>query len=124
MSTVSSHGGVIAVINDLIFETKIRSTAASFGVSTFVVRSVSDLPAEMERVRPALLLIDLNTTADQAVDAVTIAHEHPSKPYVVAFLSHVDQELAERARLAGADEIMPRSRFNHMLPELLKTRAN
>jgi DNA-binding NarL/FixJ family response regulator len=42
---------------------------------------------------------------------------------VLGFLSHVQLELAEHAKAAGADEVMPRSRFSAHLPEILKRYA-
>jgi hypothetical protein len=38
---------------------------------------------------------------------------------VVGFVSHVDAATIARARAAGIDRIMPRSRFVEALPELL-----
>jgi hypothetical protein len=40
---------------------------------------------------------------------------------VVAFLSHVQAELAAGARQAGADEVMARSAFVNQLPALLQS---
>jgi len=38
---------------------------------------------------------------------------------VVGFLSHVQRELAEQARAAGCDEVMPRSSFTQNLAAIL-----
>jgi len=38
---------------------------------------------------------------------------------VVAFLSHVQKELAQQAKDAGCDEVMPRSSFTQNLAEIL-----
>jgi hypothetical protein len=40
---------------------------------------------------------------------------------VVAFLSHVQVELAAQARAAGCDEVMPRSSFTQNLAAILGT---
>ena len=77
----------------------------------------------MGRSRVSLLIVDLNSAGDDAVDAVRAAVSHPSRPRVVAFVSHVDVDLADRARSAGADEVMPRSRFSQTLPQLLADHA-
>jgi hypothetical protein len=39
---------------------------------------------------------------------------------VIAFLSHVQTELAERAHAAGCDEVMPRSKFTQNLAAILR----
>jgi hypothetical protein len=40
---------------------------------------------------------------------------------VIGFLSHVQTSLAERAKSAGFDEVMPRSKFSANLPEILNS---
>ena len=109
---------VVAVLNDLIFETKIRSTAKALGIDTKVVRSSAVLAAELDETRPSLLIVDLNTAG---VDAVATGNVHTPRPYVVAFVSHVDQDLAKQAVEAGADQVMPRSRFTAELPRILQS---
>jgi len=118
MSEDRAAGKVVAVLNDLIFETKIRTTAQALGIETTVVRSPAALAAELDGIRPSLLIVDLNTAG---VDAVTAGNVHTPRPYVVAFVSHVDQDLAKQAALAGADQVMPRSRFTAELPRILQT---
>jgi len=118
MSEDRSTGRVVAVLNDLIFETKIRLTAQALGVEITVVRSLAALAAELDRVRPSLLIVDLNTAG---VDAVAAGNLHMPRPYVVAFVSHVDQDLAKQAAEAGADQVLPRSRFTIELPRILQT---
>jgi len=39
---------------------------------------------------------------------------------VIAFLSHVQTDLAERARAAGCADVMPRSKFTQNLAEILR----
>ena len=118
MSEDRATGKVVAVLNDLIFETKIRSTAQALGIENTVVRSLAAFDAELDRIRPSLLIIDLNTAG---VDAVAAGNTHTPRPYVVAFVSHVDQDLAKQATEAGADQVMPRSRFTAELPRILQT---
>jgi hypothetical protein len=40
---------------------------------------------------------------------------------MVGFLSHVQVDLAEQARAAGCDEVMPRSKFTQNLAEILSS---
>ena len=68
MSEDRATGRVVVVLNDLIFETKIRSTAQTLGIETLalrlegtVVRSPAALAAELDGIRPSLLIVDLNT---------------------------------------------------------------
>ena len=119
MTDQSAERSLVVVINDLIFETKIRSTAEALGVRVTILRSTSLLVGELDRLRPSLLVVDLNTAGADAVQAVATGCTHPSKPHVIAYVSHVDEDLARRAAAAGAQQVMPRSRFNTELPRLL-----
>lgn len=110
---------VVAWITDLIFETKIRSTAQSLGATLATVRSIAALAAGLDRSQTSLVIVDLNAAGDP-IEAVTVAKAHASHPRVVAYVSHVDVDLARRAQAAGANEVMPRSRFVTNLTELLK----
>ena len=118
MSENRATGKLVAVLNDLIFETKIRSTAKALGIESTVVRFLAALAVELDGIRPSLLIVDLNT-AD--VDAVAAGSNHTPRPYVIAFVSHVNQDLVKLATAAGADQVMPRSRFTAELPRILQT---
>ncbi len=109
---------VVVVLNDLIFETKIRSTAQALGIETVVTRTVDSLLAALQRRPTSLLLVDLNTSG---VEAVAAGHAHIPRPRIIAYVSHVDQELAAQAKAAGADQVMPRSRFTTELPRILQS---
>ncbi len=111
---------IVAVLNDLIFGTKIRSTANSLGISVSIIGSAAELSVALDRVRPSLVIVDLDSIGASALDVVGIAVSHPCGPHVVAYLSHVNTELATRARDAGASAVMPRSRFSSDLPKLLR----
>lgn len=110
---------LLAVLNDLIFETKIRSTAQALGVKASIARSVGGLPGALDRIRPALVIIDLNSLGASALDAVGIVRSHAAGSHVIAYVSHVDADLATRAKDAGADQVMPRSLFSTGLPPLI-----
>jgi DNA-binding NarL/FixJ family response regulator len=123
---------VIAVVTDLIFSTKITGTAKALGGQVLVSRNIGALKLHLDTAALAaegeaapgtgenLVIIDLNSSGVDAIEAVRVAKGHPSAPRVVAFLSHVQAELALAARQAGADQVMARSTFVERLPELVK----
>lgn len=113
---------VVAFVTDMIFATKIRSTADALGVAVEIVRSMEDLRAVLARSdghHPATVIVDMNATIPSPKEAITEAKVHNAAPRVYAFVSHVQTELANAARTAGADEVWPRSRFVQELPQLL-----
>ncbi len=111
---------VVALVQDLIFGTRIRSTAQALGTEARLARTPDAFSRLLTENPPQLVLIDLDLTDGDAVSAVAIAANGLPRPRIVAFVSHVHAELARRAEEAGADEVMPRSQFHQMLPTLLR----
>ncbi|MCC6680921.1 MAG: hypothetical protein IT445_08465 [Phycisphaeraceae bacterium] len=95
---------------DLIFATKIRSTADALGAAVCVVNNESKL-AQVSR-----LLVDLDT--GETALALIRAAKAADVP-TVAFGSHVAVDLLQQAKEAGADSVLPRSAFVNQLPEML-----
>jgi len=120
---MANDNTVLLAINDLIFETKVRATGQATGVVVRCVRSAAELSAQLEGAAVSLVVIDLNSVAD-AIDAIQTAITHDHSPRVLAFVSHVDTDLARRARDAGAHDVLPRSRFVSELPALLAAAAD
>jgi CheY-like chemotaxis protein len=113
-------GAVAAYVSDLIFGTKIASTGRSLGVDVRMVRSADALRELLEAEPASLVLIDLNAAGDPLA-AVGLTRLLQPVPRTIAFVSHVQVDLAEQARDAGADEVMARSAFAARLPELLRS---
>ena len=120
-------GTVLARVDDLFFQARIAATAKqvgvelkTFGTAEALVRAaVATAGAGGEALSGGeLIVIDLNARAD-AVGALNLLREAGNQTPVVAFLSHVQTELAERARAAGCTEVMPRSKFTQDLAAIL-----
>jgi CheY-like chemotaxis protein len=114
---------VLALVDDLFFGARIAETARHVGVEVEVVSTGNALVEKAGAVlsaaqRPALIVVDLNARTD-AIDALMRLQAAGNQTPVVAFLSHVQTELAERARTAGCSEVMPRSRFTQDLAAIL-----
>lgn len=110
---------ILVAINDLIFATKIRSTAADLGMDVILVPQAAGLAAHVQDPNARLLLVDLDTAGADVIEAIRSLKATEGCPRVLAFVSHVHADLAEAARYAGADEVLPRSRFSAELPQLL-----
>ena len=108
---------VCCVVSDLIFATKIRSTAAALGVEVAVVRDRAAMLAHLDDA--ATVILDLNLDSDDAVDLIRLARARPAALKIVAYCAHVDTDLATAAAEAGADAVMPRSQFVAVLREIL-----
>lgn len=103
----------IALVRDLIFASRITATAASAGVYVKLVRDPAALAGQPGR----RLIVDLNL--DGAIDAARAWKDANDGGEVVGFVSHVDTATIDRARAAGVDRVLARSRFVELLGELL-----
>lgn len=80
---------------------------------------------ELARELPALIIFDLNTKAVSAVGLIRRLKGQLETQYIklLGFVSHVQVELKTEAQEAGADIVLPRSRFSTELPEILSRHA-
>jgi DNA-binding NarL/FixJ family response regulator len=110
---------VIALVDDLFFQAKMLETAKHLGVELRVCVTPEALVAEATKNTTRLAIVDLNARAKPLEAIVRMQATAPGVP-VVAFLSHVQAELAEAARAAGCREVMPRSQFTRNLATILE----
>lgn len=115
-------GRVVALMDDLFFQMKIAETAKHLGLE-FKVATNADALMELLNPAPKLLIVDLNARS-QPIAAIQRLRAEKNGVRVVAFLSHVQRELAEQAQAAGCDEVMPRSSFTQNLAAILGAAKN
>ena len=110
----------IVLIDDLFFQAKLFETAKLTGITLETAASGEQLLKAASASPAALVIVDLNARQG-ALDAVEQICKAPGSPRrVIAFLSHVQTDLAERARAAGCQDVMPRSKFTQNLAEILR----
>jgi DNA-binding NarL/FixJ family response regulator len=112
----------IALIDDLFFLAKVYETAKHTGVTLETAATGEQLLKAAAASPAALILVDLNARqgALEAIERLCAADGPGSPRRVIAFLSHVQTDLAERARSAGCQDVMPRSKFTQNLSEILR----
>jgi CheY-like chemotaxis protein len=115
---------ILAVVEDIFFLAKIQQTARQMG---FTVESVAPdaLLDHLATDGPAAILLDLNHRSGNAIAVLESLKNDPATRSipVVAFLSHVQTDLAQAAHAAGCDRVMARSAFSQQLPMLLRELA-
>ena len=109
---------VLALVDDLFFQVKMMETARRVGVALQTVSSGPALVAAAAPQQHKLVLVDLNARHG-ALDAVAQLRAAGNAQPIVGFLSHVQTELAEKARAAGCTDVLPRSKFTAELAEIL-----
>ena len=110
---------IIALVADLIFESKIAATAKQIGASVLIERRPEAVLQLLSGARG--LIVDMSVSAGRALQLVRDSKAARPELRVLAFLAHVEVELAKQTREAGADEVLPRSEFTARLAEILET---
>ncbi len=109
---------VVALVDDLFFQAKMAETAKQLGIEFSACATADAFVAEVAKGAARLAVVDLNARDHPLAAIERLQGVSPAIP-LVAFLSHVQQELAERARAAGCREVMPRSKFTRDLATIL-----
>jgi len=110
-------GRVVALMDDLFFQMKVAETAKHLGLEFKVAANAEALMGLMNPA-PGLVIVDLNARS-QPLAAIQQLRAGKNSVRVVAFLSHVQRDLAAQAQAAGCDEVMPRSSFTQNLAAIL-----
>jgi CheY-like chemotaxis protein len=112
---------VVAVVDDLMFLSRIREAAQRQGADVRAVRSAADAAAAC-RAGAGLVIVDLDTPRLPVMEAVAAIVADPalSGVQLVGFYSHVETERAREARSAGCRTVLPRSAFVRQLDDLLR----
>ena len=112
---------ILAVVEDLLFLSKIQQTAQTTGVAVKHARP-SDLPKLAVENLPNAIFIDLNHRSGTALEILGTLKADPRTKDITAigFVSHVQTDLIAAARAAGCDLVLARSAFSSQLPSLLQ----
>jgi len=115
---------VLAVVDDLMFTSKIKATARQLHVDVVFARSSNAALDAMRTNSPALVILDLNNPRTDPLGIVAaIKGDATLSPIpIVGFVSHVEADLIEAARSAGVDDVMARSAFTARLVDILNGR--
>lgn len=112
---------ILALVDDLMFTSKIRTAANRGGVTVTFARSSSGALEEMRKARPSLVILDLDNPRTDPLGTIAAMKADPELSTIrtVAYVSHVQNDLIQAARQAGVGEVLPRSAFSAQLPDLL-----
>lgn len=116
---------ILAAVDDLLFSSKIRTTAKLAGVDLVFARTPPEILEQARAQRPTLVIFDLNSAKAEPIDTIAAMKNDAELASLrtLGFVSHVHTGLIDAARAAGIDEVMARSAFAGNLAEIL-TRAN
>src|SRR5437868_15435143 len=97
---------LIAVLDDLMFSSKIRAAAKQAAVPLVFARSSASALTEMRKAPPSLVIFDLDNPRTDPLGIVAAMKNDPALASIrtMAFVSHVRADLIEQARAAGVDD--------------------
>ena len=112
---------ILAAVDDLLFSSKIRTTARQAGVDLTFARTPPEILDQARTLRPALVIFDLNSTKANPIETIAAMKRDASLSSIptLGFVSHVHTALIDAARGAGVDQVMARSAFAANLAEIL-----
>ena len=113
------NGKVLFVSDDIFFWARVQGTAKSLGRDIQRVGDEAAMESAFRTGGVARVIVDLGA---RSVDALAWARRWKTAspaPHLIAFGSHVDDAALAAATAAGFDLVMPNSKFNRSLPELL-----
>lgn len=112
---------ILAAVDDMLFSSKIRTTAKNAGVELVFARTPAEILEQARTLKPALVIFDLNSVKAAPIETVAALKRDPALASLptLGFVSHVHTDVIEAARTAGIDEVMARSAFAARLADIL-----
>jgi PleD family two-component response regulator len=116
---------LLAVVDDLMFVSKLKTAASQLGVTVTFARSEESALSAMRASPPSLVILDLNSPRSNPLGIVATMKHDPLLAGIrtLGFVSHVQTDLIDAARQAGIDEVLARSAFISRLGEILTSRG-
>src|SRR4051794_6141087 len=108
----TSSRPVLILCRDLMFTSKITSTAQSVGVPIKILRE----PAKLADAVGDSLIADLN---EESFLEPAAEWKRRTGGQLCGFVSHVNTDTIARARSQGFDNVIPRGAFNARLGDIL-----
>src|SRR5471032_2757082 len=124
-SQLSWSAMILAVVDDLMFSSKIKTAANQLGVDLRFSRSVDGALDTMRKNQTTMVIFDLNNERIGPLAIVAAMKQDPALASIptVGYASHVQTDVINAARQAGVGEVLARSAFVQQLGEILSRQA-
>jgi len=112
---------ILAVLDDLMFSSRIKTAANQLGVDLRFSRSVDGAIETMRKNPTTLVLFDLD---NQRLDPLAVVAAMQTDPALASiptlgYASHVHTDVINAARRAGVGDVLARSAFTQQLGDIL-----
>ena len=113
---------ILAVLDDLMFSSKIKTAANQLGVDLRFSRSLDGAVDTMRKHPPSLVIFDLNNERLNPLSIVAAMRADPALASIptLGYASHVQTDVIDAARQAGVGEVLARSAFTQQLGDILE----
>jgi PleD family two-component response regulator len=113
---------ILAVLDDLLFTSKIRNAAAQLGIPIRFAKSSADALNAMRQEAPSLVIFDLNSARAEPLATLAAMKKDAALAAVptLGFASHLQSDVIEAARVAGMDQVLARSAFAMRIGDILR----
>jgi CheY-like chemotaxis protein len=122
--TEATRPAIVAVVDDLMFLSRIREAAKGRGLEVTAVRTPADALAAA-RGGARLVVLDLDSPRLPTADTLAALRADPELAglTIVGFFSHVEAQRGRDAARAGCTTVLPRSAFVQQLHALIAEAA-
>lgn len=112
---------ILAVVDDLLFSSKIRVAAERAGQPVSFVRARDSVVPQVAAVKPSLVIFDLDRESLDPIAAIREirARDEARQVRLVAFVRHTSVDRIDAARQAGIDLVLARSAFFSTLADVI-----
>jgi CheY-like chemotaxis protein len=112
---------VLVVVDDLMFRSKISTTAKAVGATIAAATTADAAVARARELNPSLVILDLDSARAQPFEVLRRFAEEPDLVGIptLGFVSHVHADVIRQARALGIGEVLARSAFVAALPDIL-----
>ncbi len=116
---------ILAVLDDLMFSSKIKTAANQLGVDLRFSRSVEGALEAMRKTPTSMVIFDLNNERIGPLAIVAAMKQDPALASIptLGFASHVHTDVINAARAAGVGEVLARSAFAQQIGEILTRKS-
>ncbi len=114
---------ILAILDDLMFTSKIKTAAGQLGAAVTFARSADAARTALAATPPpSLVILDLNNARVDPLGIVAAMKSNPGLAAIptVGYVSHVQSDLIAAARSAGVDDVLARSAFVAQLADILR----
>ncbi len=117
----STSGRILAVVTDLMLESRIRQMARAMGYDVSVADTVQAVREALDSAPPDLIVLDLQAEGLPWREAVAAAKAGADGPVpVLAYGQHTKPDVLRAARDGGCDLAVPRSQLMEEFPALIE----